>query len=637
MTGIRCQLARVSIGLLFALFAVIIVLSRTVFLDGYEEIEQRQMANDLKRATDTISLRLQELDRTALDWSAWDDTCKFIVDRNQAYITSNMPDKSVVGIDVQLMLFLDSENKQVYRKWMSLKTQQEAPAPDRLSEALEPVISLLKNRPLNEGVRGIVMLPDGPLLVAARPIITSAFSGPSRGIFIVGRLLDEALIDTIKRQTMLDIRLIKGVSGLTLHQKLRFTALDEQRIRGEQLLSDILGTPVLTLQVNTSRSIYQLGRTSSLYVSLVLVMSGALVAIVFMLYGEKGIVRHLVRMSRQADEIAQSGDTGQRLEVGGAQELKRLGNAVNNMLESLERAHKEVQVSELKHRTVLQQSSDAILLFDPSLVKIIDANQAFYRITGYQQNELPLLTPDRLLVTGNRLPALLKMIRRRRNLHLNGVLCRDKDGAILEMDVAVSLLIIEGHEMLSAILRDMTQRNKEQRLVHELAITDALTGIPNRRYLLERGEQELERLKRTKAHQPVGCTLGCIILDIDYFKSINDTHGHQGGDAVLVDLARRLGASVRPYDIIGRYGGEEFTVFLTDATGDQTLMVAERIWKSIRSAPFYYGPASFPVTASLGLSCCKNDDESLDAILKRADAALYRAKAGGRDMIAVAS
>jgi sensor domain CHASE-containing protein len=74
MTGIRCQLARVSIGLLLALFAVIIVLSRTVFLDGYGEIEQHQMISDLKRATDTITFRLKELDRTALDWSAWNDT-----------------------------------------------------------------------------------------------------------------------------------------------------------------------------------------------------------------------------------------------------------------------------------------------------------------------------------------------------------------------------------------------------------------------------------------------------------------------------------------------------------------------------------------------------------------------------------
>ncbi|MBV5349836.1 GGDEF domain-containing protein, partial [bacterium] len=110
---------------------------------------------------------------------------------------------------------------------------------------------------------------------------------------------------------------------------------------------------------------------------------------------------------------------------------------------------------------------------------------------------------------------------------------------------------------------------------------------PNRRYLLVRGKQEFERLKRTKNGQTDNCTLSCIMLDIDYFKAINDTHGHQCGDIVLAELARRISISVRPYDIIGRYGGEEFAVFLTDTTGDQTTIVANRIWQTIRSAPYY--------------------------------------------------
>lgn len=637
MIGIRCQLARLSIGLLLSLFAVIIVLSRTVFLDGYEEIEQQQMLNDLKRGSDAITLRLKELDRTALDWSAWDDTYRFIVDRNQPYITSNMPDKAVAGIDLHLILFLDTKNEEIFSKWISLKTQQETIPPKALLASLGPLTSLLKNRPISEGVRGIVMLPEGPLLVAARPIITSTFSGPVRGTFVVGRMLDNSIIDQIRQETRLDLQLIKGGGSLTLHRQLQITLPDDQRIRGEQLLTDILGTPVLTLQVVSPRSVYQLGQKSSMYVAFFLVASGTLIAVLLFVYGEKGIVRHLIRMSRQADEIAKTGDSHQRLVIGGAQELKQLGNAVNNMLASLEQAHKEMQESEQKHRIVLQQSNDAIILFDPSLARIVDANQAFYRITGYQEDELPLLTPTRLLVTSNRLPALLRMVRHERNLHLNGLLCRDKDGTILEMDVAVSLLTIAGREILSAILRDMTQRNVEQRMVRNMAITDALTGIPNRRHLLERGEQELERLKRMRKHQPDGFTLGCIMLDIDYFKSINDNHGHQCGDAVLMELARRMNSSIRPYDIIGRYGGEEFTVFLTDATGDQTILVAERIWQNIRSVPFYHGAFSFPVTASLGLSWCTSDDETLDDILKRADAAMYCAKDDGRDKISLAT
>jgi methyl-accepting chemotaxis protein len=95
------------------------------------------------------------------------------------------------------------------------------------------------------------------------------------------------------------------------------------------------------------------------------------------MYGEKGIVRHLIRMSNKADEIAQSGDTNQRLEICGAPELQRLGSAVNNMLESLEQAHRELQENEQKQRTVLQQSSDAIILYDPALERIMTPTRLF--------------------------------------------------------------------------------------------------------------------------------------------------------------------------------------------------------------------------------------------------------------------
>jgi diguanylate cyclase (GGDEF)-like protein len=204
------------------------------------------------------------------------------------------------------------------------------------------------------------------------------------------------------------------------------------------------------------------------------------------------------------------------------------------------------------------------------------------------------------------------------------------------MDIAASLLTIKGHNLMSAILRDMTARNHEQRMLLEMAITDALTGIPNRRHLIERGEQELSRIQRTKKQDAARHPLGCIILDIDFFKAVNDTHGHQCGDEVLKELAQRLTLCVRPYDIIGRYGGEEFAAFLTDTTKEQTLMVAERIWQKIRATPFTYKTLSLSITASIGISCLESQDATLDDILKRADIALYQAKKNGRDQISAA-
>ncbi len=453
----------------------------------------------------------------------------------------------------------------------------------------------------------------------------------------MGRLLDASLLDLIRNQTRLDLTLLAGTSGLTPQKPMQITRLDEQTIQGRQLISDILGTPVLTLQVTAKRSVYQLGRSSSLKVTIALLMSGAGIALILFVYGERGIGRHLVRMSRQADAIARSGNDTDRLEVGGAPELQTLGNSVNNMLASLEQAHRNIQQSELKHRVVLQQSRDAIILFDPATSRILDANQAFHAITGFPADELQQLRPERLLVASARIPAVLRLLKRDGQLALEGVLCRTNADTVLEMDISVSLVRLDGKTLLSAILRDVTRRNQEQRIIHEMAITDTLTGISNRRHLFDRAEQELERLKRSRSFQNDVCTVGCILLDIDYFKSINDTWGHQCGDAVLKELARRLEACVRPYDLVGRYGGEEFAVFVVNASSEQTNVVAERIWQSIRSAHFCCGATSFPVTASLGISCVVSDTDTLDNIIHQADAALYQAKQSGRDRIVNAS
>jgi len=169
--------------------------------------------------------------------------------------------------------------------------------------------------------------------------------------------------------------------------------------------------------------------------------------------------------------------------------------------------------------------------------------------------------------------------------------------------------------------------------LESMAKTDALTDIANRGHLMVRGQEEFERLRRYgMKNQPV-ISLGCIMLDLDYFKRINDSKGHLAGDYVLKGVAQRLKESVRPYDIIGRFGGEEFAVLLPDTNLEQSLVVAERIRSSVCREPFEFEGAQIPVTASLGVSCSNENDQGLNDLLKRADEGLYMAKAGGRDRV----
>jgi diguanylate cyclase (GGDEF)-like protein len=145
-------------------------------------------------------------------------------------------------------------------------------------------------------------------------------------------------------------------------------------------------------------------------------------------------------------------------------------------------------------------------------------------------------------------------------------------------------------------------------------------------------EGELTRARREA--RPVGVMLA----DLDYFKTINDSHGHLAGDAVLQEASRRIHAATRPYDMIGRYGGEEFLIVLPGCDRDSTLKIAGRIRERLAAEPVPYKGQSIPVTTSLGVVSYHVGPEAVDinGLLHLADTALYRAKYAGRNRVEAA-
>jgi diguanylate cyclase (GGDEF)-like protein len=166
--------------------------------------------------------------------------------------------------------------------------------------------------------------------------------------------------------------------------------------------------------------------------------------------------------------------------------------------------------------------------------------------------------------------------------------------------------------------------------------TDMLTGWHNRRYLQARMKEELARACRD------GSNLVCMMLDIDHFKHVNDTWGHAAGDSVLRELAQRIDAEVRASDVAARFGGEEFVILLPNTTSADGQFLAERIRNAVSTAPFELPEGGhMPVTVSIGIAefnpaAVKGDLKSLgEALIARADVALYGAKAAGRDRVVV--
>jgi two-component system, cell cycle response regulator len=164
-----------------------------------------------------------------------------------------------------------------------------------------------------------------------------------------------------------------------------------------------------------------------------------------------------------------------------------------------------------------------------------------------------------------------------------------------------------------------------------LSVTDPLTGAWNYRYFKRRFEQEIERSRR------FGRVLALLMLDIDHFKSVNDRFGHQRGDEVLVELARRVTGSVRDIDTFARYGGEEFVLILPETNLEGGLAVAEKLRLATRRTPFCgEGREGVPLTVSIGVACFPEHATSPEELLRAADEALYEAKLQGRDRVVTA-
>jgi diguanylate cyclase (GGDEF)-like protein len=197
--------------------------------------------------------------------------------------------------------------------------------------------------------------------------------------------------------------------------------------------------------------------------------------------------------------------------------------------------------------------------------------------------------------------------------------------------VLMAFSVIGGY--ISSLRRNLSISKSEQaksiEIIREMAIRDGLTDLYNRRYVLELLDHEKNRSSR-------GGGIFCLaILDIDHFKNVNDTYGHQVGDAVLQAVATTMKTTMRNTEYCARYGGEEFLIVLTQTGINGALIGAERVRTNIEKIPFPDIGSDFKITVSIGLSEYKMR-EDVDDIIARADEALYRAKNGGRNRVETA-
>ena len=334
-------------------------------------------------------------------------------------------------------------------------------------------------------------------------------------------------------------------------------------------------------------------------------------------------VKSLVRLKAVMDELREREESGRRfgVDTDGAGRLRGSGGRVLVVDDSALQAGKMIAQLSDEHRPVHEPDPAAALIAARGPVDLMIVNVSASAFDGLRfvaqarSTEASRRVPILAVVDPADRPRLIKAL----ELGVNDILPRPVDP-----------------EELDARARSQIKRKRyadflKQKLDYslEMAVTDALTGLHNRRYMA--GQLQALMGRAGQGGDPVAV----LVMDIDHFKLVNDGFGHDAGDEVLREFAVRLATNVRAIDLPCRLGGEEFVVVMPGASLEDATRVADRIRRDVASLPFPImgGAESLTITVSVGVACSSGPDDTPDALLKRGDEGVYDAKARGRNQV----
>ncbi len=301
-------------------------------------------------------------------------------------------------------------------------------------------------------------------------------------------------------------------------------------------------------------------------------------------------------------------------------------------------AQERLRAAEEQNRLILESAGEGIYGLDQA-GKSTFVNPAAAAMLGYEVDELigkqmhDLIHhsyPDGTHYPREKCPMYAAFADGNTRAVADEVLWR-KDGSSFPVEYT-STPVRKDDEVIGSVVvfKDITERKQAEEELQKLAITDPLTGLPNRRHFLQIAEKETAWSLRYKH------PLSVVVMDLDHFKAVNDTHGHAKGDEVLVEIARICHNAVRGSDIFARFGGEEFAALLPMTTLSQSEALGHRLRHLVAGAAVKSAEGMIRLTASFGVAQFIAEDESIERTLERADKALYEAKGAGRNRVRAA-
>lgn len=408
---------------LFSLLITLYLSLSVIWLNGVAHIEIQQSYRNIEQVKEALDNNLKELNRTTGDWSMWDETYAFVEGNNKNYIQDNLDDAVLNNLRLNVMLFVNKAGQITYSKGSGLEQDAVPSVLNSIQKYLTSNSRLLEHSNANSSYKGIILLPETPLLVTSRPILKSTGMLPIGGTLILGRFLNVAEAQNLAELTRLSLRFyrfqdtqlpsdLQAVKRKFLCELSKpksrsqsltlIRPLNSEKIAGYTLLNDIHGKPGLLLRVNTPRDIYQQGKQGLRYLLVALLAAGLSFGFVILLLLEKSVLLPLARFIKAVKRIRTSGDLSQRLSLDSKDELSRLGIAINELLETLEQSQVQLSQSQERYQSVVNNIKEVIFQTD-AIGRWTFLNPAWEESTGFDVEESLNLPCQRFIHPEDRL------------------------------------------------------------------------------------------------------------------------------------------------------------------------------------------------------------------------------------------
>ena len=465
--------------------------SASILLGQFKELERELTAQSLRRFSTILDEELRILGQVVYDYSAGNESCQFMTDRDPAYLAANFGDSTFLSQGLSIVALYDAAGQPVFSRAFDLKTARECPVPADWGTVVPPTSSLLRHPDTHNAYRGLLMLADTPMLIAARPIVGSREEGPSRGTLLIGRVVDSAKLRHLELLTSVSVSVFRfGSRGLPEDIQSACAAiagttgpyvcpLDSHTTAGYYVWRDVFGRPGLVVRTDQPRRVFAQGLLTITYYSLAAIMGTLLVGFVFLFMLERTVLVRLEGLNRAVAKIRGPEDVDSRVPATGKDEVSALGAGINRMLATLGQVQRERGQSEERFRILLENLPVGVFRAEAcDEGHIVQVNSAFARMLGYAHPEEVTSFPLAQLFANPTVHGMFLEELRQQGLveHRDALFIR-KDGSRVWVSISGRAVSGDGgaNRIVDAVVEDITQRRliEETRLRGEDALRKA--------------------------------------------------------------------------------------------------------------------------------------------------------------------